>query len=101
MNVLNDLQQLRFKSVYFVTVSPVNEEVALSYGYTINNEQISLFNQQVLNNLSSNIKVIDAYDYLRYNGIETDDGLHYRSNTYQLWFQYMIDKISLDKKMKV
>ncbi len=91
INVLNDLQRLGFKSIYFVTVTPVNEEIASSYGYMINNEQINQFNQQVKNNVPSNIKVIDTYDYLRYNGIETDDGLHYKNVTYQMWFNFIVE----------
>ena len=79
-----------FKSIYFVTVTPANEEIASSYGYMINNEQINQFNQQVINNVPSNVKVIDTYDYLRYNGIETDDGLHYKNVTYQMWFNFIV-----------
>lgn len=92
---LNDLVSKGFKNVYFVTVTPVNEEKEKEYGYTRINSQIENYNSIVINNLPTGVKVIDSYNYLKSNGIDTTDGLHYTNDTYKKWFDQIFSSFSV------
>lgn len=91
LEALQDLVNLGFKKIYFSTTTPINEERAHSYGYTLTNAQIEGFNYEVTSSLPNGVKVIDAYSYLSNIGIESDDGLHYRGSTYEAWINYLME----------
>lgn len=90
VQALTDLSNLGFRHVWFSTVGPVNEEVASSYGYTITNDQIVQFNEQVVANLPSAIGVVDSFYHLWYNGFTATDGLHYDGDTYAEWYGFLL-----------
>ena len=94
LKVLNNLVNNGFTNVYFLTTTPVDDYIVRTHGYSVNNRQISEFNSKVINNIPKGVKVIDCYSYLQSVGINTDDGLHYTSNTYNKWFKYILDNIS-------
>ena len=91
IEALNTLCSMGFQHIWFATVPPVDEAKASEYGYTITNHQISWYNYIVTSSLSPGVGVVDSYNYLASNGIESDDGLHYRESTYLDWFAYLVN----------
>ncbi len=77
---------------YFLSVNPVDEQVAAANGYTVKNSQIKAFNKQIKSAFSG--KYINSYSYLNKNGFSTADGIHYTSATYQKLYQFILSKIS-------
>lgn len=93
ITALNALLSLGFRHVWFSTLGPVNEEIGASYGYTITNEQIIQFNDQVAANVPANVGVVDSFYYLWYNGFNTLDGIHYDGPTYSSWYRYLMSSV--------
>lgn len=93
ITALNALSSLGFRHVWFSTLGPVNEEIGASYGYTITNEQIIQFNEQVAANVPANVGVVDSFYYLWYNGFNTLDGIHYDGPTYSSWYRYLMSSV--------
>ena len=91
IHALNDLTSFGFKKIYFLTTTPINEEKTFANGYSVTNNQIALFNNQVVSMLPNTVQYIDTYRYLSNNGIETIDGLHYKNVTYQMWFNFIVE----------
>lgn len=91
IHALNDLASFGFKKIYFLTTTPINEEKTFANGYSVTNNQIALFNNQVVNMLPNTVQYIDTYRYLSNNGIETIDGLHYKNVTYKMWFNFIVE----------
>ena len=91
IHALNDLASFGFKKIYFLTTTPINEEKTFANGYSVTNNQIALFNNQVVSMLPNIVQYIDTYRYLSNNGIETIDGLHYKNVTYQMWFNFIVE----------
>ena len=84
--VLKYLRELGFNHVYFTGATPVNEPKGFAYGYSRTNEQIRTYNYEVYCNLPEGVAMMDCYDYLINMGFSTTDGIHYTSDTYQMWF---------------
>ncbi len=78
--------------VYFLTVNPVDESIESKYGYTVTNEDIDEFNNYIKENAVS-YKVLDTNSYLWSIGFETKDGLHYKDETYQNIYDFIINEI--------
>jgi len=91
IHALNDLASFGFKKIYFLTTTPINEEKTFANGYSVTNNQIALFNNQVVSMLPNTVQYIDTYRYLSNNGIETIDGLHYKNVTYKMWFNFIVE----------
>ena len=91
IHALDDLASFGFKKIYFLTTTPINEEKTFANGYSVTNNQIALFNNQVVSMLPNIVQYIDTYRYLSNNGIETIDGLHYKNVTYQMWFNFIVE----------
>ena len=91
IHALNDLASFGFKKIYFLTTTPINEEKIFANGYSVTNNQIALFNNQVVSMLPNTVQYIDTYRYLSNNGIETIDGLHYKNVTYKMWFNFIVE----------
>ena len=91
IHALDDLASFGFKKIYFLTTTPINEEKTFANGYSVTNNQIALFNNQVVSMLPNTVQYIDTYRYLNNNGIETIDGLHYKNVTYQMWFNFIVE----------
>lgn len=82
---LNELAQKDWKSnkIRVMSVNPVDEGKALAHSYHVNNAEIEKFNQKMKSGLSgSNISFIDTYSQVK-NDLKTDDGVHYKKETYQ------------------
>lgn len=86
VSYLNDLSrkaQEKGANLYFVSVNPT------SGGYERLNSTIDSFNQTVKNGVSSNVKYIDTNSYLKANGFNSSDGLHYDAATYEKIYSYI------------
>lgn len=85
---INNLAKTYKGDIYFLSVNPVDEAKEKSYGYSVTNAQIKNFNSTMKNNLK-NVKFLDSYSYLKNNGYETTDGIHYTSSTYKKIYNYI------------
>lgn len=79
--------------VFFLTVNPVDEAKAGRNGYHIKESDIDRFNTG-LKEGASFYTVIDTNDYLISEGFETMDGLHYRDETYESIYNFIIEYLS-------
>ena len=93
VSVLTYLRDLGFQYIYFVAAGPVDEAKAEAYGYTRTNRQIMEYNQEVYANLPDGVGALDSYVFLMSNGFDTWDGIHYKDETYQIWFYALIGTI--------
>lgn len=86
VSYLNDLSQKaeeKGANLYFVSVNPT------SGSYDNLNSSIDSFNQTVKNGVNSNVKYIDSNSYLKSNGFNSSDGLHYDAATYEKLYSYI------------
>lgn len=67
--------------IIFLTVGPVDEELAKKCHMTRLNKNIEKFNHKVKNEIRSDILYLDSYNYLKKYGFSTYDGLHYTDDT--------------------
>lgn len=90
INIYNSIIP-NYKNVkfYFVSVNPVNEELANLYGYTVNNSQIEIFNQELS---SKFVNYIDVYSQIKDNFVTTD-GIHYDAATNERIHKIIVDYI--------
>ncbi|MBQ9243124.1 MAG: LysM peptidoglycan-binding domain-containing protein [Proteobacteria bacterium] len=68
-------------SLTIVNVGPINEAKAKEKGYKVTESQIVDFNNKIAS--VEGARVIDLYSYMKDNGFETSDGLHYSVSTYK------------------
>lgn len=90
---LQNLVNMGFNNVYFVSVTPVDEAKEAQYGYSRTNNEIKEYNSFVMATLPEKVNYIDSYNYILANGFDTEDGLHYSANTYRVWFGDIMNKI--------
>ncbi len=76
--------------VYFMSVNPIDEELASQNEYFITNQDIEAFNQKLLSAFSS--RYIDVYTEIK-DDFETIDGINYLDITNQKIHQITIDYI--------
>ncbi len=86
---INYVNKADFSSkIFFLTVNPVDETK-----YTeISNDSIDNFNETLKEN-AKNYTVIDTNTFLKINGFDSTDGLHYDSETYIKLYNYIVEKI--------
>lgn len=77
-----------FSKMYFLSVNPVDETKEQAFGYTVTNEDIEKFNEQMKEIFGD--KYIDSNNYLKEDGFNTIDGLHYDSKTYTKIYDYIL-----------
>lgn len=70
---------------YVLSVNPLDEHA----DFNTTNEMIELFNATMKSSFPDNY--LDCYSYLKENGFETVDGLHYSDATYQKIHQFVTD----------
>ena len=76
---------------YFLSVNPVDEELASDKGYSVKNSAIKKFNTKLKSAFGT--KYIDTYTYLTKNKFSTIDGIHYTPDTYLELYNYIVEKI--------
>ena len=74
-------------NLYFATVNPCLG----SYSHL--NSDIDSFNSKMKSNLANSIKVIDSNSYLKSNGYNTTDGLHYDKATSESIYNYIKNNV--------
>lgn len=84
---------VRNNQIFIISVNPVNETIAENVGYTIKNNMIKLFNEEIQKNLQNKIYFIDTYTYLQNEGFDTNDGVHYSNATYVKLYNYIRNQI--------
>lgn len=83
---------------FVVSIHPVEQKLAKSYGYSVTNQQIQAFNGQMKQVFAANY--VDTYSYLMGTGAiqprgkSTVDGIHYTAEGYQMIYQYIESQIS-------
>lgn len=89
----NTLGRQLDKPVYFLTVNPVNEDMAARNGYHIKNSSIDEFNKTI-ESLAEDYSVIDTNGFMQMAGFNTLDGLHYDKDTYIMIYNYVMRQIT-------
>lgn len=70
--------------VYYMSVNPVEDALCSGAGYTITNDKIMNFNENLRAYLSAEVTWIDTYSWFQSNGLGfSSDGLHYTGDTNQ------------------
>ena len=72
-------------NVYFLSVNPCNGD------YSYLNTDINNFNNKMLTELRDEITFIDSNTYLKSNGFDTVDGLHYTKDTYSKIYNFVLE----------
>lgn len=93
IDVVNDIAKKGY-NICYLTIYPINENISMQIGYTITNNQIDNFNNKLKNNLDKNVKIIDTNKFLKENGFNTNDGLHYDDETYLMIYNYVKNNLN-------
>lgn len=77
---------------YVLSANPVDEEKQKEYGGWITNRLILSFNKK-LKAAFKKPTFVASFSYMKKNGFETRDGIHYEPATYQMLDSFIISKI--------
>ena len=89
VEAINDLFNNGFERVIFMTINPVDEIIARTHGYSLKNNNIDAFNQYIKENVVSNVMFLNSNKFLKENGFNTLDGIHYSNDTYTKIYDYL------------
>lgn len=99
-NYLTKYQELKDTypnvNIYIMSVNPVDESKEAENGYTVTNESIENFNETMKNSFGENY--IDVYAQIKDN-FETEDGVHYTTETYKKIHEIVINYILSKNKI--
>lgn len=99
-NYLTKYQELKDTypnvNIYIMSVNPVDEAKEAENGYTVINESIENFNETMKNSFGENY--IDVYAQIKDN-FETEDGVHYTTETYKKIHEIVINYILSKNKI--
>ena len=99
-NYLTKYQELKDTypnvNIYIMSVNPVDESKEAENGYTVTNESIENFNETMKNGFGENY--IDVYAQIKDN-FETEDGVHYTTETYKKIHEIVINYILSKNKI--
>lgn len=98
ISYINDMAKNMKGKIYFLSVNPIIEDKAKSYGYNIswaNNTNVNNFNTKLKNGLDSSITFLDSNSYLKANGFTAPDGIHYDAQTYIKIRTFILDNVKL------
>lgn len=99
-NYLTKYQELKDTypnvNIYIMSVNPVDEAKEAENGYTVTNESIENFNETMKNSFGENY--IDVYAQIKDN-FETEDGVHYTTETYKNIHEIVINYILSKNKI--
>lgn len=76
---------------YVLSVNPVDEAKEKKHGYSVKNSAINAFNKKLYTAFKS--RYVDTNSYMKTNGYETRDGLHYTVPVYQDLYNYIVKMI--------
>lgn len=86
----NSILEQGYKLI-LITVGPVDENIEAQFGYSVLNEDINAFNEDISNEV--NCEVLDLNTYLKSIGYSTVDGVHYTQETYKTIYDFVIDNL--------
>ena len=89
VSTINQLDEEIDCQLCYMLVNPVDDEKIQNSGYQITNEELDEFNNNMKLALNSDIMIIDTNSYLKENGYNTVDGLHYDEVTYENIYWYI------------
>ena len=89
VSTINQLDEEVDCQLCYMLVNPVDDEKIQNSGYQITNEELDEFNNNMKLALNSDIMIIDTNSYLKENGYNTVDGLHYDEVTYENIYWYI------------
>lgn len=99
-NYLTKYQELKDTypnvNIYIMSVNPVDEAKEAENGYTVTNESIENFNETMKKSFGENY--IDVYAQIKDN-FETEDGVHYTTETYKKIHEIVINYILSKNKI--
>lgn len=99
-NYLTKYQELKDTypnvNIYIMSVNPVDEAKEAENGYTVTNESVENFNETMKNSFGENY--IDVYAQIKDN-FETEDGVHYTTETYKKIHEIVINYILSKNKI--
>ena len=99
-NYLTKYQELKDTypnvNIYIMSVNPGDESKEAENGYTVTNESIENFNETMKNSFGENY--IDVYAQIKDN-FETEDGVHYTTETYKKIHEIVINYILSKNKI--
>lgn len=90
IHTLNNMSDefFEYNNVYYLSVNPCEGD------YKHLNTSINNFNNTLLTQLREEYTFLDCNSYLKANGFETVDGLHYTENTYENIYNFVMDSIN-------
>ena len=68
-------------NVYFMSINPVDDELASKYNYNVSTSFIETKNSQIKDNLED-VEYLDCYSEIK-DSFLTSDGIHYLNSTYE------------------
>lgn len=77
---------------YILSVNPVDEAKEAIYGYYVKNARITSFNKKLRSAFGASA-YINSYSYLKAEGVDTVDGLHYTVEVYRKLYDYIVNAI--------
>lgn len=90
LELLDQLDRSTDAEIYYMLVNPVDERLCSATGYSIKNSSIDAFNQRMTEGLhDTNIKILDTNSYLKEEGFNCSDGLHYKEDTSEKIYQFI------------
>ncbi len=92
ISYINSLALSLKGDVYYLSVNPVDEVKESYNGYSVKNSTINDFNSKMKNDLK-NVTYLDSNSYLKSNGFDTVDGVHYTKDTYQKIYNFIASKV--------
>ena len=99
-NYLTKYQELKDTypnvNIYIMSINPVDESKEAENRYTVTNESIENFNETMKNSFGENY--IDVYAQIKDN-FETEDGVHYTTETYKKIHEIVINYILSKNKI--
>lgn len=89
INMINELADEELCTICYMLVNPVDDNIIAYNGYNITNEEIDEFNEKMCASLNEKVMIIDTNTYLKSYGYNTEDGLHYDTDTYRAIYEYI------------
>lgn len=87
---LNTLAEQYLDKIFvYVNVGPVVDSVSDG----ISNENVESFNDKMANGLSDNWIILDQYQYLKSNGFDSTNGIHYSTSDYAKILAWIINSV--------
>lgn len=83
-------------NIFINTMPPIDDIKAKNNGYKARNYMVENNNKTIIETAAEeNVNIINSYEFLINNNYKTRDGIHMQKETYELWFEWLKDKIDI------